>query len=420
MSAREQVNHGKPPPSWLGCTFDLPAGFDSRAFAAALCGWMDRHEILRSHLTPVASPTTSSNLQRMTLPTGGASVHPSAAGEFADARELARYLENLFDSEAGPLAWPGYVFTSIANSTATTVCLALDHTLVDGYSLFQTPHEIHMLYAAARAATDGHAIAALSHAPSYLDFAEAERTAANALTLDHHCILRWQQFVAKGKGSLPAFPVPVSNPNGAPAAQPSGYDELLDASAARAFEHVCRSAGGDSFSGLLACFAKASQEIANACEFGTMVPFHTHIGPRRSSLGWYVGMGPVSFPLDASESFDQTVRSVVSALDGVKELAQVPVLRVMELLGQPLRDPFMLSYMDLRLVVGARKWNAWNAAFLRSRSDDPDEVCLWILRTHDGLSISYRHPANDVARAVVPDYVARTKRMLDRIAHPVH
>ncbi|MFC6839852.1 condensation domain-containing protein [Xanthomonas theicola] len=306
----------------------------------------------------------------------------------------------------------------MSRAEATTVCVAADHTLMDGYSVFQIPYEIHTLYAAARAAEGS--VLPLPPAPSYLDFAEAERTAADALTAQHPAIVCWQRFVSAGGGRLPPFPVTVSNADGGADAQPGGYIELLDASAARAFERVCRDAGGDSFSGLLACFARASREIAGSHEFRTMVPFHTHTGARRSSIGWYVGMGPVAFPFEAADAFDEAVRSAVAGLKGVKELAQVPMSRVMELLGQPLRDPFMISYMDLRLVAGARNWARWQTVALRSRSMDPDEVCLWIMRTHNGLCISYRYPANDLAGVVVPRYVARTKHLLACVARTTH
>ncbi|MDQ1094131.1 hypothetical protein QE400_003544 [Xanthomonas sacchari] len=417
---REEASQGRRPPSWLGCLFDLPAALDLRAFAAALRAWIDRHEVLRSQLGPRSRTAAGCDLQRTTLPVGNARVHASEAGMFADAAALGHYLEQLFDSEVGPLAWPGYLATSIAHAAATTVCIALDHTLVDGYSLLQIPQEIHTLYAAACATREASPVAAGAPLPSYLDFAEAERTAADALTVDHPHILRWRRFVTDGKGALPAFPLPVRNPDGCAAAQPSGYADLLDAASTRAFECACRTAGGDSFSGVLACLALANLEIAGSPEFSTMLPFNTQPPPRRPSLGWYVGMGPVTFALEPAGGFEQAVRCAAAALDGIKALAQIPIPRVMELLGQPLRDPFMVSYMDLRLIGGARHWNAWNAVALRSRITDPEEVCLWIMRTHDGLNISYRHPANAAADAIVADYVARSKRILACVADTTH
>lgn len=415
--ALEAAGEGPLPPSWLGCAFELPAELDANAFATALRDWANRHETLRSHLTPSSGSTPEGGLQRVTLPAGAVSFQPSAAGDFADGRKLARRLEELFDSEAGPLAWPGYICTTIRSPEATTICLAADHSLIDGYSVCQTIYEIQTLYAAALAVSDGKpAPPPLPPTASYLDFAEAERTAADALTADHEFIVRWRRFLAKGGGRLPEFPVPVSDLSNSPGAQTGGRSEFLDASAARAFDRVCRAAGGDSVSGLLACFAKVGHEITGSDEFRTMVPIHTQTGPWRSSIGWYVGMAPVAFPLSAADSFAEAVRCAFSGLDGAKELARTPMLRVAELLGHPLRDPFMISYMDARRTRGVRDWNRWRAIALRSRCTDPDEVCLWIARTHDGLFVDYRHPATDPAGIAVSHYVVRTKQLLVAVA----
>lgn len=415
--ALEAAGEGPLPPSWLGVAFDLPAGLDVDAFATALSGWIDRHETLRSRLVLSSPATPGGRLHRMTLPAGAVSIQPKAAEDFTDGQELARYLEELFDGEAGPLGWPGYICATVSRPEATTVCLAADHILMDGYSILLTAYEIQTLYAAALAAPDGQPVPPpLPPTASYLDFAEAERVAADALSADHESIGRWRQFVSEAGGRLPAFPVPVGDVSGSPAAQPGGYAELLDASAAHAFDRVCRAAGGDSFSGLLACLAKIGHEITGSDEFRTMAPFHTRTGPSRSAIGFYVGMGPIAFPLSATDSFAEAVRSAVSGLDGVKELARIPFPRVTELLGQPLRDPFMVSYGDLRRAPGARNWNSWRTVMLRSRSTDPDDVYLWVMRTHDGLSVSYRHPATGPADIAVPHYVARTRHLLAAVA----
>ncbi|WP_269285302.1 hypothetical protein [Sinorhizobium psoraleae] len=72
--------------------------------------------------------------------------------------------------------------------------------------------------------------------------------------------------------------------------------------------------------------------------------------------------------------------------------------------------------MDLRRAPGACNWKAWQVIILRSQSTDPDEVCLWFVRTHDGLVLNYRHPATALAAAAVPDYVARAKHVLTSVA----
>jgi len=417
--ALESAGEGPLAPSWLGIAFDLPPALDPEAFAAALRGWTDRHESLRSRL--LTAP--DGRLRRETLPPGATTIRRTVDTDDTDGAELARRTEELFDSEAGPLGWPGYVCATVSRPEATTVHLAADHSLMDGYSVLLIAHEMHVLYEAALRAShapsaeDGSAAApVLPPTASHLDFAAEERAAADALTADHDTIVRWRRFLTETGGHLPEFPVPVNDVSGNPGNQPGGCAELLDASATHAFTRVCRAAKGDVFAGLLACLAKVGHETTGERVFRTMAPFHTRTDAYRSALGWYVGMAPIGFALPDPDSFEDTVRSAVAGLDGVRELARAPFSRVMELLGESLRDPFMISYMDLRLAPGARSWNSWQAITLRGQSADPDEVCLWIMRTHDGLSVSYRHPATGPAAIAVPHYVTRIRQILETVA----
>lgn len=417
--ALESAGEGPLAPSWLGIAFDLPPSLDPDAFATALREWTDRHESLRSRLLTAED----GRLRRETLPPGATTVVSTQYGDFADGGRLARCTEELFDAEAGPLGWPGYVGATVARPDATTVLFAADHSLMDGYSVLLVAHEIHTLYDAALRAPETED-APLPPTASYLDFAAEERAIGDALPADHEVISTWRRFLTETGGRLPEFPVPVNDVSDTPGNQPGGYTTLLDAPATHAFTKVCRAAKGDAFAGILACLAKVGHEITGEPFFRTMAPFHTRTATYRSALGWYVGMAPISFTMSDPGSFEDTVRTATAGLEGMKELARLPFSRAMELLGESLRDPFMISYMDLRLTPGARSWNDWRTVTLRGQSADPDEVCLWIMRTHDGLSISYRHPATGPAGIAVPRYVARIRQQLTAVAttgrwHPI-
>lgn len=416
MGALDDKDNGLPTASWLGCAFDMPADLNATAFMTAIRQWIDRHETLRSQLIPVGPSRTDRRLTRTTLKPGAIEIIPGVAGDFTDTPSLANHLESLFDREVSPLLWPAYLFTTIRHSEATTVYLAVDHTLIDGYSLFQIPGEIHTLYAAALSATEeSTAQPALPDVASYLDFAEAERKASEAISASHKDIQRWKAFVAEGNGQLPPFPLPLGAVADGLTEQPSGHARVLEKNEANAFAQICRSAGGDIFSGLLACLAKSACERTGQDAFRTMIPFQTQAAQRQPSVGWYVGMGPVAFPIDGNRSFTTAIRDAADGLVGVKALAQIPMTRVSELLDQPLRDPFMISYMELRRIAGAREWTTWQVKSFRSRSVDPDEVCLWYVRTHEGLFINYRHPATQQAAVTIADYLARTKALLTSI-----
>ncbi|MEU6352461.1 hypothetical protein ABZ896_24575 [Streptomyces sp. NPDC047072] len=391
-------------PSWLGIAFDLPPGLDPRAFATALAAWTNRHENLRSRLVPPG-------MRRETLPPDTVTVHGEERVTDLNGPQLAAGIEELFDREAQPLGWPGFVCVTVDRAAATTVYLGADHSLMDGYSVFLVPHEIRTLYLGGPE---------LPTAASHLDFAAAERCTVDLLTADDPSLSTWRKFVAATGGELPEFPTPVKHLGASPPAQPSGHRHLLDAAATGAFDRACRSAGGDAFAGLLACLARTGYEATGEPQFDTMAPFHTRTAPYRSSLGWYVGMAPISFPLHDPRSFACTLRSAVSGLDGVREMARVPVGRVTELLGVPLRDPFMVSYMDLRRTPGADEWVANRTVSLRGRSNDPDEVYFWFLRTHEGLTVSWRHPATEAGHTAVGRYVERARQLLEEVADAGH
>ncbi|SPK70244.1 conserved protein of unknown function (plasmid) [Cupriavidus taiwanensis] len=415
--ALETAGNGPLQPSWLVCMFDLPGEFNAVAFTEALRAWVTRHEALRSQFIVAPSAPPGERFIRTTLPADAVRIRPSAAADFTDGRKLSRYLENLFDSEVLAIGWPSYLWATVSRPQATTVYVAADHTLMDCYSILHTTYEIQLLYASAHASSRSTAASILpEQPPSYLDFAEAERSAAGALNAEHESIARWRTFLSESGGRLPQFPASVSEATESPADQPSGYTELLNASDALSFGRVCRTLEGNSFAGLLACLAKVGQEICSSNVFRTMVPVNTQTEQFQFSIGWYVGMGPVAFSIKQTDSFGEVVRSAVAGLDGLRDIARIPLPRVAELLGQPLRDPFMVSYMDLRHTPGASNWNTWGTTVFRSRCTDPDEVFFWFIRTHDGFHVSYRHPATKLAGIAIPHYVERTKELLRSVA----
>ncbi|WP_414499350.1 condensation domain-containing protein [Zymobacter sp. IVIA_12111.31 C1] len=392
----------------------MPADLDADTFAAALRLWINRHDTLRSMLVPLDAPMANSHLQRFTLDPGTVDIEHvtvDTAAAIARHEPLSTVIEYLFDEQVGPCRWPGYLLLTISHSRATTVCLAVDHSLIDGYGLLKLPRELHMLYAVAQGTQ-----ASLPPVESYPDFAEAERCEAEALTASDETVQRWRRCLEAFGGTLPPFPINVHHPDTTAPPQRGGYLELLDDATTRAFTQQCRTAGGDIFSGLFACLAKAARELTGNPAFHTMAPFQTQPSQWSSSLGWYVGMAPVTFPLGEEETFETAIAHATQGLQALKTLALVPITRVAELLGQPLRDTFMVSFMDLRRVPGAREWEKWRVVSFRSRSNDPDEVCLWFMRTHNGLIVDYRHPATAAADRVVADYITRTKRQLNAIA----
>ncbi|MEU2441696.1 condensation domain-containing protein [Streptomyces rubradiris] len=400
-------------PSWLATAFELPGRLDEYALCKAFTDWINRHEVLRSRLEPYADGDLL-GMYRSTVRPGAVGLVRTEHGHFDDPRVLSARLEAVLDGHTDPLAWPSFVFLTVRHPDSTTVCVGLDHHNVDGYAVLLIAHEIRELY---DAALDDRR-ARLTEVGSYLDFAGPERQDAARLHGDHEAVRQWRECVAEGGGRLPEFVLPVVDGDApAPVPQTGGLDWLLDAEGARAFEAVCRRGGGDFFSGLLACHALAGQRLSGQESFRTVTPFHTR-GERRfhRSLGWYVGIAPVSVAVRGGDGFEQVLKESGEALRRARPLACAPLARLTELLGLPLEPRFMVSYMDIRSLPGAGRWTEWNATALRSRRIHPHEVYLWLMRTREGVYVSHRHPDSGPARTAVRSYLTETSRLVRQTA----
>nr|WP_272923760.1 condensation domain-containing protein [Streptomyces sp. SID3343] len=399
-------------PSWLATTFELPGPLDEYALGKALGDWINRHEVLRSRLEPYADGD-SLGMYRTTLRPGAVGLVRTEHGHLGDPRELSTRIEEILDENTDPLIWPSFAFLTVRHPDSTTVCVGLDHHNVDGYAILLIAQELRELYGAV---LDDRP-ARLSEVGSYLDFTGPERRDAAGLHSEHEAVRHWRDFVAEGGGKLPEFVVPVADPRQpASVAQAGGLKWLLDSDDARAFELVCRQRGGDFFSGVLACFALSARSLSGRDGFRTMVPFHTRNERQfHRSLGWYVGIAPVSVAVRGGDDFEQVMKEAGEALRRARPLACAPLARLAELFGLPLEPRFMVSYMDIRSLPGAGRWTEWKATALRSRRIHPHEVYLWIVRTREGVYLSHRFPDSEPGRANVPSYVSDIGRLVRQV-----
>ncbi|MFD6347289.1 condensation domain-containing protein [Streptomyces roseolus] len=420
--ARSAVAEARRSPSWLATTFELPGPLDSAALRTAFLGWIDRHETLRSRLRiravgPDADETGGNpRAERATLPPGEVDLVRDDFGYLNHPAEVRAWIESVLDGDTDPLAWPSFVLLTVEHGDATTVCVGVDHLNADGYSILLIAYEITQLY---RAVVEDRA-PGLSPVGSYPEFAGVERAAADRLDAGHDVVRGWQEYVEEGGGLLPSFPAPVSDgsePSPNPLAQCGGMDWLLDSEEARAFDVVCKQKGGGLFSGALAALAMTARNRFGTERFRTLVPVHTRSQRRYlRSLGWYVGLAPVSLPVHAEDGFGQVMKEAGEALRTGLPLSGAPLALLSRLLGRPLAPRFLVSYMDTRWVPGARRWTEWDAAALRSRRFDDHEVYLWVVRNHEGVYLSFRFPDSELARATVPPFLEETRRLVRMIA----
>ncbi|KUM99678.1 acyltransferase papA2 [Streptomyces yokosukanensis] len=411
-TARSVREDGLFVPTWIGTTFDLPGRADLDALERALRGWTLRHETLRSGFR-----WAGDDMHRFTLDEDDVSLHREVVGDFADADTLIRYLQDRFDVAADALGWPNFIYTAVVRDDSTSVFLAFDHTNVDAYSLQRIPDEIHELYLTG---VTGRPLTA-ARVGSYVDFCELERANADGIDDTHAIVARWREFIARGDGTLPDFPVDLGlRPGGPLPAQKLMREPLVDADAAAGFEAYCRPYGG-SMVGILAATSLIVHQLGGQPVYRTVVPFHTRVKSAWSdSVGWYVGGAPIEVP--AAPDFDGALAAVRAELQANRSLARIPLARVLRLLGADFRPTSpdlysIVSYVDARDVPGSRRWSEQNAYGLL-RVSYGDQVCVWVTRLHEGLWLACRYPDTDVAYKNMRRYVEALRDLI--VSVPAH
>ncbi|MER7686503.1 condensation domain-containing protein [Streptomyces sp. NPDC097610] len=380
-------------PTWLGAAFDMPGRVDLDVLQGALRAWTLRHETLRSGFRWVGD-----EMRRFTLDADAVALHREDIGDFPDAAVLTRYLQDRFDVTADALTWPNFIFTAVVRGDGTSVYMAFDHSNVDAVSIQRIPGEIHELYAA------GLLGRAVDTAPvaSYVDFCATERTDADRINATHTIVARWREFIARCGGRLPNFPVDLGLvPEGPLPTQRFMHEMLVDDADAMAFEAYCRPYGG-SLVGVLAAIGLIVREINGLQVYRTVVPFHTRVKSRwTNSVGWYVGAAPIEIPVARAQDFDSALVMVRAALRENRPLAQMPVARVLRLLGSDFRPTSpdlysIVSFVDARGIPGSERWQELKARGL-IRVSYGDQVCVWLTRLHEGVQFACRYPDTDIA-----------------------
>ncbi|MDQ1721591.1 MAG: mycolipenoyl-CoA---2-(long-chain-fatty acyl)-trehalose mycolipenoyltransferase [Pseudonocardiales bacterium] len=381
--------------SWLATAFDLPDRVDPDTMESVLLTVIGRHESLRSGFR-----LTGHRLTRFTYAATEIELRAKVVGEFSTGEEIAAYLEPRFDEATNPLDNPlPSVFAAVIRPDRTTVLVASDHTRTDGYSIFLAPHEIHEIYAAEREDREPDRLAEVG---SHVDFSHGERTEAAAIGAQHRGVRVWQDFLDSCGGSLPQFPLERGVLPGQLPEWGGLHEPLLSTTEADAFDTACKDAGGHFLTGLAAAVAIAVHELGGPPEFHTTIPVHTRTHGRwAASLGWYVNSMPVSIQTAGADDFVDVNRAVRTALRRALPALKVPCSRAWELAGVVPVLRSMISFMDLRATPGSEHWNDWNVACL-GKPPPGDHVFFWLLRTHDGVSITAVYPDTEVSQDTIP------------------
>lgn len=416
---RLRTQHDGGPAAWLGVDVEFDEQISVPAVRGAILAWINRHEVLRTHVTLAGEHT-----ERYTTDPGTVHLRMSRIGWYNDPGLLIEQIAGSINKATAPLYWPAYRFATVARAHSFTLLFAADHSLVDGYSLLNAQHELRELYVAARHRRPPD----LPPTGSYVDFSSEERAAADAADHRHTAVAVWSGFLHGGElpgvELLPARPEPDSPepdhgwPDHHP--QPSHTVRLLDDAATRTLSRSCKDLGGSLIGGLLAAAALAYRRDTGADEFTTVMPRHTRNHAQfHSALGWFVALAPVTVDTSDDPDFAVALERVMVSLDRAREGAALPLLRLAQILDFEPEPKFVVSFMDTRSVADAGTADAGGARALRSHAYADDEVYIWINRTPSGLRMHARYPADAPgypAATVVERYLGHFALLLARIA----
>ena len=381
--------------SWLGVAVDFDEQISLSAARQAILGWIDRHEVLRTHVTLVETPSDGDRVttERYTAEPGTVHLRDRRIGWFGESAALTAQIATAFDGATAPLHWPAYRFATVARAGSFTLLFAADHSLVDGYSLVHAQYELREMY---RAAAESRA-PELPPTGSYVDFSGTERLAADTADQRHTAVLEWREFL--DGGPLPDFTL-IAQPPPCHDAEPvhlpqAAYDNLiLDDDATRALAQRCADLGGSLTGGLLTTVGLVYRKATGEDRFATVMPRHTrNHSAFHTALGWFVALAPVSVDLADDPDFAEALTRIMVSLDRAREGASLPLLRLAELLDFAPDPKFVVSFMDTRAVPGAAEADDGGARALRSHSYADDELYLWFTRTPNGLRLHSRFPA---------------------------
>lgn len=383
--------------SWLGLAIEFDEPLSIPAVRATLTAWIDRHEVLRSHVV-----IKGDGLARLSTAPGTVKLKMGRIGWYSESTPMMDQIAGAFDRATAPLQWPAYLFATVGREKSFTLLFAADHSLVDGYSLIMAQHELVTMYRAAR----DHMPLQLPEVGSYVDFSAHERRQADQEGADHPAVASWSTFLRAGRGGMPSFlgdPEPVdddipddtasaSAEAGKPAQQ-SAVGVLLDDAETNRFTAVCSEAGGTMTAGVLAAFAVLYHGLTDDPEFRCVLPRHTRDEAQwLFSLGWFVALAPFALDMSDSPTFDQAVARATAELKHSRQGASLPYLRIAELLAESSAPRLVISFIDTRYAPDAAVADGGRARVLRSHNYSDDEVYIWVNRTPSGLRVSARFP----------------------------
>lgn len=448
-----------PEHNWIGTVFRIYGEYNAEAFGQAMTMWIRRHEAL--HTTAIRTEG-SEVFERMTLRADAVTVDERRVEGDVGSQFVHAQLNHYFAETLSALTWPHLTFATVEPTEDVlqevsdargnrwfTVIFAADHCVMDAYTQLFAIQEFTELYNSQVEKR----LPELPECGSYVDFSDEESTMADEIDGEHEVVRAWQDFFTHCSQETPAaprFPLPHS---GAAAVAESTVDAatqlqsadagertnksnsqraekhperrveqctetrwLLNAEEAEAFSARCKKEmGGSQSNGLLAAMKIAVNRLTEEDTVRYVMPMHTRTRADMAlAAGWFVGLMPVEDPLGDAHTFGEAMANTTAAVKRYRKAVSAPFNSLQPHLKGDSAPKFVVSYVDTRFVPGADSWTEHDRA-LRSPCVSDEEVYFWILRTHSGINLSTRYPANSLAESSIAAFLDEYKNVLKSV-----
>lgn len=386
-------------------TAEVPELLDREAMTRAINAFLLRHDTFRTWFDISASGAVVRHL----VPAEAVEFVPVDNGEIDNAEAIRQHIQK---TTPGPFQWDCFSFGAIEHSGSTTLYLAVDHLHTDGVAQYISCFDLAQLYAR-ETGTD---IELPVQPARFLDYCAREREHSDRLTAATPGVRKWLELVRGNDGELPSFPLDLGK-------RLDGYNRsahrtvaLFDEQEARRFEQACQAGGAEFAGGIFAVAALTERELTGGDYYFGMTPISTRGSvAEMASVGWYVTLVPVAFPVAANAAFARTVTRAQRAYDSGLRLTSVSFHRVLELAADhtgiavpPGWVTPMISYVDAREFAGSELYDELRGGVYANRAAS-EEVLIWINRLPAGTSLSVIYPDTPVAHESVDRYVAVMK-----------
>ncbi|MEU4311770.1 condensation domain-containing protein [Nocardia sp. NPDC024068] len=382
-------------------TAEVPTVLDRDAMTRAVNEFLFRHDTFRSWFSQAADGTVHRHL----LEPGQIDFAPVDHGRIDSAESIRDLVQR---QTPRPPQWDCFTFWAIEHGESTTVYLAVDHLHTDGVGQHISCFELACLYA--KHAWDQ--APPLPAPASYIEYCARERAASAQLTQASPDVATWLRLLRGNDGELPSFPLDLGIRAGDTHRSAHRTVALFGEDEAARFEKLCRDHGGEFAGGVFAAAALAERELADSDYYFGITPLNTRSTfEEMTSIGWYVALVPVAFPIGIRASFERMVARAQRAYENGMRLKSATIHRVLELaptgsgieVAPDWSNP-MISYVDARDFAGSEFFDFARGGLYGNRAAS-EEALIWINRLPAETTISVIYPDNPVAHASVDRYL---------------